>query len=450
MSKDPRIQRPVLSNRLVSEGAWALHTRPASVIRIRFSNLRCRDIGVKEDPLLVHATRLANELEAISSRDIQQVFGLPLNLSQKLLEMLFYRNLLQPSLKNKSRLSERQTTFLFKTDPNEEIRHRQDTEFDLLFELTESGQLAAKQGEIRPIVPKNITLYMIEETGEFLPLGTTLSEKEGWKEHKWKKLKVNGISSTASWFEGNQRKLRRVDDSIEGVSLVETVRRDDFGIEQEKWAATKIQSCEKVLVPGIWVSTVLKDQPLLDLGESNSATQRIQSSKGSWRCNSGGLTGKITAIPFRNGSHKPRIHQNTISIEVDSYEHRDLPNITQPKPHRVRVPLSGESEIEVLVRPLPTQKMIGEWCNGMVDVQMRKLPEGSLGRLEVDNIVNSLRPSAVALWSDPDNQTKSWHNALMANLESVDLDSVLARYRNEGEWELQYRIDEREVFYNAD
>jgi hypothetical protein len=134
---------------------------------------------VKEDPLLVHATRLANELEAISSRDIQQVFGLPLNLSQKLLEMLFYRNLLQPSLKNKSRLSERQTTFLFKTDPNEEIRHRQDTEFDLLFELTESGQLAAKQGEIRPIVPKNITLYMIEETGEFLPLGTTLSEKEG-------------------------------------------------------------------------------------------------------------------------------------------------------------------------------------------------------------------------------------------------------------------------------
>ena len=47
-----------------------------------------QDVGVKEDPLLVHATRLADELEAISSRDVQQVFGLPLNLSQKLLEML--------------------------------------------------------------------------------------------------------------------------------------------------------------------------------------------------------------------------------------------------------------------------------------------------------------------------------------------------------------------------
>ena len=117
--------------------------------------------------MLVHATRLANELEAISSRDVQKVFGLPLNLSQKLLEMLLYRDLIQPSLKRKSRLSERQTGFLFESDPDEERRHRQDTEFDQLYELTESGQLAAK-GEIWPIVPKNITLYMIEETGEFL------------------------------------------------------------------------------------------------------------------------------------------------------------------------------------------------------------------------------------------------------------------------------------------
>ena len=74
MNRDPRVQRPVLSNRLVNGGAWALHTRPVSVIRIRFTNLRCREVGVKEDPLLVHATRLANELEAISSRDVQQVF----------------------------------------------------------------------------------------------------------------------------------------------------------------------------------------------------------------------------------------------------------------------------------------------------------------------------------------------------------------------------------------
>ena len=450
MSQDPRIQRPVLSNRLVADGAWALHTRPVTVLRFRFSDLRCRDVGVKEDPLLVHATRLADELEAISSRDVQQVFGLPLNLSQKLLEMLLYRDLIQPSSKRKSRLSGRQTGFLFETDPDEERRHRQDSEFDQLFELTESGQLAATQGEIRPIVPKNITLHMIEETGEFLPLDSILAQTKGWEEPEWKKTRAPAISSVASWFEGDQRTSRRVDDSIEGVSLKETVRRDDFGIEQEKWPATKIQSCEKALVLGIWASTILKNEPNLDLAKANSTTDLIQSSKGSWSRNSNGLSGKITVVPFRNGSHKPRLHKKMISIEVESHEHRDLPSITHPKPHRIRIPLSDMSEVEALVRLIPTEKKIAEWCNDMVDNQMRKLPEGSLGRPQVNDLVDSLRTSAIALWSDPANQTKSWHKALIANLDSLNLDSVLDRYRNEGEWELQYRLDEQEVFQNAD
>ncbi|MAN22543.1 MAG: hypothetical protein CL985_05360 [Euryarchaeota archaeon] len=450
MTKDPRIQRPVLSNRLVSAGAWAVHTRPVSILRIRFKNLRCRDNGAEEDPLLVHATRLVNELEAISSRDVQQVFGLPLNLSQKLLEMLLYRDLIQPSLKQKSRLSERQTGFLFESDPDEERRHRQDTEFDQLYELTESGQLAATQGEIRPIVPKNITLYMIEETGEFLPLDTTLAQTKDWDEPRWKKTRLQAIASIVPWFEGEQRNARRVDDSIEGVSLEETVRRDDFGIEQEKWPATMIQSCDKAIVPGIWASTVLKDEPYLDLAKANSAIELIQSSNGSWSRKSDGLAGKITLVPFRNGSYKPQLHQKMISVEVEKHEHRDLPGLTQPKPHRVRIPLKDMSEVEALVRPIPAEKKIAEWCDDMVDTQMRKLPEGSLGRPEVNDLVHSLRTSAMALWSDSHNQTKSWHNTLMANLESINLESILARYRNMGEWELQYRIDEQEVFQNAD
>ena len=43
--------RPALSNRLVKGGAWALHTRPVSVIRIRFTNLRCRDVGGERRPV---------------------------------------------------------------------------------------------------------------------------------------------------------------------------------------------------------------------------------------------------------------------------------------------------------------------------------------------------------------------------------------------------------------
>ena len=450
MNKDPRVVRPTLSNRLVNGGAWALHTRPVSVIKIRFTNLRCRDVGVKEDPLLVHATRLVNELEAISSRDVQQVFGLPLNLSQKLLEMLLYRDLIQPSLKRKSRLGGRQEGFLFETDTDEERRHQKITQFNQLFELTESGQLAATQGEIRPIVPKDITLHMIEETGEFLPLNIGMMKTENWDEPVWSNMRKPSISSIVSWFEGTERKSRRVDDSIEGISLEETVRRDDFGIEQEKWATTKIQSYQKARIPGIWASRILRERPSLDLSKAILSSALIHTSGGNWNRNSDGLSGKITTIPFRNGSHKPRLHQGLIGIEVDSHEYRDLPDITLPEPHRISIPLDGEAQIEALVRPLPTQKNIANWCKDMIDAQMRKLPDGSLGRSEVDHVIESLRKSATELWSDPDNQAQKWHNTLIKNLEATNLDSVLTRYRDEGEWELQYRVDEREVFQNAD
>ena len=50
----------------------------------------------------------------------------------------------------------------------------------------------------------------------------------------------------------------------------------------------------------------------------------------------------------------------------------------------------------------------------------------------------------------PRESDKTWYNTLIKNLEATNLDSVLTRYRDEGEWELQYRIDEREVFQNAD
>ena len=99
MSKDPRVPRPVLSNRMIKEGAWAIHTAPATIIKMEFTNLRCREAGVKEDPLLVHATRLAEELDALSAKDVQRVFGLPINLARKLLEMLLYRDLIQESTK---------------------------------------------------------------------------------------------------------------------------------------------------------------------------------------------------------------------------------------------------------------------------------------------------------------------------------------------------------------
>ena len=62
---------------------------------MEFTNLRCRESGVREDPLLVHATRLAEELDALSAKDVQRVFGLPINLARKLLEMLLYRDLIQ-------------------------------------------------------------------------------------------------------------------------------------------------------------------------------------------------------------------------------------------------------------------------------------------------------------------------------------------------------------------
>ena len=217
-----------------------------------------------------------------------------------------------------------------------------------------------------------------------------------------------------------------------------------------KWPATKIESYQKALVPGIWLSTILSGKPNLDLSKANHSSQFIQSSIGDWNKESKDLSGKVTTISFGGKKQKPRLHHGMISIEIDSHEHRDLPGKTQPEPRQIRITIDGDSEIEALVRPLPTQKKISEWCKDMVDAQMSKLPDGSLGRSEVEKVIKALRNSAEELWSDPDNQTKTWNNELMKNLESVDFDSVLSRYRNEGEWELQYRIDEKEVFQSAD
>ena len=68
MSREPRVPRPVLSNRIIKEGAWAIHSAPATIIKMEFTNLRCRESGVREDPLLVYATRLAEELDALSQK----------------------------------------------------------------------------------------------------------------------------------------------------------------------------------------------------------------------------------------------------------------------------------------------------------------------------------------------------------------------------------------------
>ena len=123
MSNDSRVPRPVLSNHLIKGGSWAIHTSPATIIKMEFSNLRCREAGVKEDPLLVHATRLAEELDALSAKDVQRVFGLPINLARKLLEMLLYRDLIKESSKRKSRLLNRKSGFLFEEDSEEAKRH---------------------------------------------------------------------------------------------------------------------------------------------------------------------------------------------------------------------------------------------------------------------------------------------------------------------------------------
>ena len=162
MSKDPRVERPKLTTHQMKDGIWAIHTAPATIIKIEFSNLRCRESGAKEDPLLVYATRLAEELDALSAKDVQRVFGLPINLARKLLEMLLYRDLIQESSKRKSRLLNRQGGFLFEEDSEEAKRHRKDPIFDQMFELTEAGRLASIEGEIRPIVSRNVTLYLVE------------------------------------------------------------------------------------------------------------------------------------------------------------------------------------------------------------------------------------------------------------------------------------------------
>ena len=84
-----------------------------------------------------------------------------------------------------------------------------------------------------------------------------------------------------------------------------------------------------------------------------------------------------------------------------------------------------------------------------IDAAMRKLPDGSLGRSEVERELLHLRNATSEIWLDEDNLPPKWITELKLQLESINLDMILQRYRQIGEWELQYRVDESEVFIHA-
>lgn len=449
MSREYRTPRPVLDNVMIQKGAWAIHSAPVTIIKIEFTNLRCRESGTKEDPLLVLAIHLAEELKALSPRDVQRVFGLPINLSQKLLEMLLYRDLIQESGKRKSGLLNRKRGFLFEEDSEEVKRHRKDPIFDQMFELTEAGRLASKEGEIRPIISKSQTLYMIEETGEFLPIRTSFSN-EKWDKINWKKAKSPSNKEVTNWFTAEQRNARKVDDSIEGFSEKETPRRNDFGIELTSWSATKIKDYQSAKVPGIWLMRILIGVPSINLKDAQIGSTFLLSSIGEVEFESNeSLTGELDEIVFRKQSVKPRVHKDMLSIEVSEHEHRDLPSKSKPQPHRVQFPMGSNIEVEALLRPIPEQKKIISWIDDAMDDAMRKLPDGALGRVGVDSEVEILKQSIEELWMDPENLPNKWAETLERTLKGLSLDSILERYRKTGEWELQYRIDEAEVFFHA-
>jgi len=449
MSNDPRIDRPSLQLHQSDGGVWAIHTAPTTIIKMDFTNLRCRQAGVKEDPLLVYATRLADELGALSAKDVQRVFGLPINLARKLLEMLLYRDLIQESTKRKSRLLNRKGGFLFEEDSEEAKRHRKDPIFDQMFELTEAGRLASKEGEIRPIISRNQTLYMVEETGEFLPINTSFSGGK-WDKINWKTVRAPSNKEVANWFTAEQRNTHKVDDSIEGFSEHKTVRKDDFGIEIESWPATKIKTYQSAKVPGIWFMRTLMGTPSVNLKDAHVGSTTFISSIGETKLESNEpLTGVLGKIEFRNQSSKPRVHKSMLSIEVSDHEHRDLPSKSSPEPHRVQFSMGEDIEVDALLRPIPTQKKIKSWIDDAVDDAMRKLPAGALGRIGVDSEVELLKHSIEELWMDTENLPNKWVETLESTLANLSLDSTLERYRMTREWALQYRIDEAEVFIHA-
>ena len=161
------------------------------------------------------------------------------------------------------------------------------------------------------------------------------------------------------------------------------------------------------------------------------------------------LSGALGKIDFRNQSSKPRAHKSMLSIEVSEHEHRDLPSKSKPEPHRVQFSMGEDIEVDALLRPIPTQKKIKSWINDAVDDAMRKLPAGALGRIGVDSEVELLKHSIEELWMDTENLPNKWVETLESTLANLSLDSTLERYRMIGEWALQYRIDEAEVFIHA-
>ena len=291
---------------------------------------------------------------------------------------------------------------------------------------------------------------MVEETGEFLAIDTKFSNDKKWKEIKWKDAKPPSDKEITNWFTAEQRHAHKVDDSIEGFSEQKTVKKDDYGRVLTSSPATKIKSYQSAKVPGIWLMRTLVGAPSVNLKDVQVGSTILLSSIGRVELESNkSLTGTLGKIKFRNQSSKARAHKSMLSIEVSEHEHRDLPSKSKPKPHRAQFPMGDDIEVQALLRPIPTQKKIDHWINDAIDDAMRILPDGALGRIGVESEVQLLKQSIEELWMDTENLPKKWVETLEKSLAAVSLDTTLERYRNTGEWELQYRIDEAEVFIHA-
>ena len=203
-------------------------------------------------------------------------------------------------------------------------------------------------------------------------------------------------------------------------------------------------------MPGIWFKRTLVGTPSVNLKEAHVGSTSFISSFGKTEFESNEpLKGALGKVEFRNQSSKARAHKHMLSIEVPNHEHRDLPSKSRPKPHRVQFSMGMDVEVEALIRPIPTQKQITPWIDDAIDDAMRKLPDGPLGRAGVASEVALLKNSIEELWMDSENLPKKWIETLEKSLAALSLDAILERYRNTGEWELQYRIDEAEVFIHA-
>ena len=450
LCKQPEMHR---LKKYSSDLSCAHYIKPCKIIKCEFKNLRVRR-EENIDRLMEESVYITGHLGSITAQTLHQVFGIGVALARAQMQKMLVRGLIEKGSHSSGVDIQNYNGFTF---PKEETNRHKPSDYDEPHVLTSEGERLLAEKKYEPIKLSDETLYFVEPGGVMLPRGVSI-ESNG--EKKWKKEKADeyGIKDLKSWFEGNERGMRKIPDGVYGVSLEEEEFMDDFLHFKEKHPPTTVEiSYAEPTEESVWFIQ-FHDRDVLEPSKSRVNKVGLWYDDRLHQCDDR-LKLKLPAGKLGYGwevsiqRHKEikvkkcLIKKKRFIFEADT----DRPPsewISLDKTIDVTLEISDPDDengkLRIFGNPIPAINHMGKWSKyAMEKIQL------PLDRPITENILleelKEISTHLLETWTHNDNDEV----ATEIIRSTLTKDSYIENERERGNWLIKYRLEEKEVFNDA-